>query len=197
MTGLKQAAYAERQLPEIVGLTDRIEYVDTWNATSEEIAWAAGLFEGEGHIGNRPYSDRLGTQRVLRLRMTDHDVVERFAVIVGGGTIYGPFVRGRWKPIWDWQCTRWEDIERILTAFRPLLGVRRGVAADELLANPARPVGGQRQEECGRGHDMSEGSPNVYTHPATGDRQCRTCKRVVKANFRARRKAARQRRGVE
>lgn len=51
----------------------------------EEIAWAAGLFEGEGCItvsNGRP---------VMRLNSTDADTPRRFCEIVGAGKVYGPY----------------------------------------------------------------------------------------------------------
>jgi hypothetical protein len=74
-------------------------------ASAEEIAWAAGLFEGEGSItrfGRRGGSFDLR----LGLNMTDEDVVIRFDAIVDRGKVYGPYVpvsRGApRKPIWNW-----------------------------------------------------------------------------------------------
>ena len=52
--------------------------------STSEVAWAAGLFEGEGtitHSGGRPR---------LALKMTDDWPVRRFAEIVGG-SVYGPY----------------------------------------------------------------------------------------------------------
>jgi len=54
-------------------------------ATPEEIAWAAGLFEGEGCI------TMTSGHAVLRLSNTDEWVVRRFAEIVGRGVVYGPY----------------------------------------------------------------------------------------------------------
>lgn len=160
------------------------------NGTEAEIAWAAGVFEGEGHITNRPYKDRKGTQRVLRLRMTDKDVVDRFQRIVDCGQRYGPFKDDckRNKPIHDWQCTKWSEIERVLNAFLPWLGERRREAAVALLANPGRPPGGRKQDVCGRGHSLRDGDPNVYVSPG-GVRHCRACKSVVYKRYHERRKA--------
>ncbi len=51
-----------------------------------EIAWAAGLFEGEGSIST-PLVDR---QR-LQLKMNAEASVRRFADALGVGTVYGPY----------------------------------------------------------------------------------------------------------
>lgn len=107
------------------------------------IAWAAGLFEGEGCINiakNKPESDNLFAR--LTMVTTDKDVLERFALIVEGGHInpvpwqYKPNRAGIRvsKPQWRWKAGSEHDVETILTAFYPYLGERRRVKADEALA---------------------------------------------------------------
>jgi hypothetical protein len=70
-------------------------------ASSEEIAWAAGLFDGEGSITH--------TDRDLQasLKNTDLELVTRFDAIVGRGRVYGPYEHPgrdgfRRKPYWIW-----------------------------------------------------------------------------------------------
>jgi hypothetical protein len=69
----------------------------------EEIAWAAGLFEREGTITQ--------SQGVVNMRVTstDGDVLERFARVVKGGRVYGPYPNRRRdgckrKPFYVWVC---------------------------------------------------------------------------------------------
>ena len=71
--------------------------------TSEEIAWAAGLFEGEGcaTVSN-------GRPRLV-LRMTDEESVRRFGDTVGIGRVYGPYTYPGKSPIWVWLCDRPAD----------------------------------------------------------------------------------------
>jgi hypothetical protein len=70
-------------------------------ASAEEIAWAAGLFEGEGAISRHGRSGKFDLR--VSLNMTDEDVVRRFDAIVDRGKIYGPYssYRGH-KPVWNW-----------------------------------------------------------------------------------------------
>lgn len=70
-------------------------------ASAEEIAWAAGLFDGEGSI---THTDR---DLQLLLKNTDLELVERFDLIVGRGHAYGPYLyesRDGYnrKPAWCW-----------------------------------------------------------------------------------------------
>jgi hypothetical protein len=98
-------------------------------ARREEIAWAAGLFEGEGCI------TQSSGQSVLRLNSTDLDVLERFHAAVGRGEIYGPYEnrpsRFRRKPFWVWVCPRSDAVD-VIAELGPWLGSRRLARAREL-----------------------------------------------------------------
>lgn len=99
-------------------------------ATSEELAWAAGLFEGEGSISPR----RNGKPR-LQVKMTDEDVVRRLRDVVGG-VVYGPYQAKATdghdrKPYWVWTNGP-RDPSEIFDHFRPWLGARRLERAAEL-----------------------------------------------------------------
>ena len=98
--------------------------------TEVDIAWAAGLFEGEGcvHLYRGRYVH-------LSLEMTDEDVVRRFAKIVGA-TVYGPYApRGAGSRKLSWQaqiCAR-PAAEVVFKAFSPYLGMRRKEKVNEVL----------------------------------------------------------------
>jgi hypothetical protein len=100
------------------------------DSCNPEVAWAAGLFEGEGsitHSKGRPQ---------LRIQMADLEVLERFLEIFGVGTIYGPYTRGhqdgcKRKPTWIWVC----DGPMVSVLFRtlaPWLSTRRRARAREI-----------------------------------------------------------------
>lgn len=112
--------------------------------TTHDMAWAAGLFEGEGSIQLYPDKRREGVWlRWLGLAMTDEDVVRRFREVVGAGHISlrpSPPTNPHWSPCWYWQASRWLEIERILGEFMPYFGDRRRAKAEEMLAHaPAEP----------------------------------------------------------
>jgi hypothetical protein len=50
-----------------------------------EIAWAAGLFDGEGT------ATICGGQRRLAVKMADEESVRRFHAAIGVGKVYGPY----------------------------------------------------------------------------------------------------------
>lgn len=102
-------------------------------ADQDLIAWAAGLFEGEGSI---TIYNRLGGKSVMMcLAMSDEDVVRRFFSIVGCGKVYFRAPREKQnKPQWRWQIAAAREVERVLHSFRPYFGKRRLQKADEALA---------------------------------------------------------------
>ena len=98
------------------------------------MAWAAGLFEGEGCIAP-------GGRRALTLRMCDEDVVRRFARVVGAGRVRQHYSGNeRHRPSWEWSVGTYDDCRRILLAFLPHLGDRRAAKAREVLASPPKYV---------------------------------------------------------
>ncbi len=103
-----------------------------------DIAWAAGLFEGEGcfYVGNPKGPD--GKRRArpqMNISMCDEDVLVRFKAIVGGGHLLKLKYRKSeaHRPLWKWQTQSRGEIARIGELFRPWLGVRRLKRFDEVL----------------------------------------------------------------
>lgn len=97
------------------------------NASPVEIAWAAGIFEGEGSI--------VPTHRKsirLQLHMTDQDIVRRFAALVNAGQVYS-LERGSHKTIYYWTCGQHKAVVAFMDAVWPWLGARRRARWTELL----------------------------------------------------------------
>ena len=94
------------------------------------IAWAAGLFEGEGSITNNR------TRAKLNLAMTDKDVVEKFASIIGYGNVNPKKNHKKpshWKDQWEWSVGKQSEVRRILSLLLPYLGNRRAYKALNIL----------------------------------------------------------------
>lgn len=94
-----------------------------------DIAWAAGLFEGEGSW----CVTRQGYARAA-LSSTDHDVAARFVAIVGVGSFYGPCF-GRppsRKPYWRWTATNPQDFVHFAQLVEGQLGQRRLARLNEI-----------------------------------------------------------------
>lgn len=101
-----------------------------------KLAWAAGLFEGEGSI--TPFGRvRKDGSRLWRLCMgsTDLDVLHRLQAVFGG-RLFGPFVRtnrASHKPMWTWALYPQAEVEETLARMVPFLCERRAERAHEAL----------------------------------------------------------------
>ena len=164
--------------------------VDKW--ARENIAWAAGVFEGEGCIKLIPVSDP--NRIALSLVMTDADVVYRFHSTLGLGFVGKPTVRGCHKPYWTWTCTRGEHVQAILAAFWEFLGERRKLKAEKVIRfySAMRQHSGARRF-CPHGHEYTE--DNTYIWSGFGDkkyRACKKCRKIYDKNRKQRLKIARR-----
>ena len=111
-----------------------------------DIAWAAGLFEGEGAICSaQKYKSvrnangekrKSGFRWWLVIHSTDHDVLRQFAKVVGAGRFYGPYADKRssgYKPQLRWATSTLEETQAVLSLLVPYLGERRRAKAIECL----------------------------------------------------------------
>ncbi len=96
------------------------------NPSPTDIAWAAGLFEGEGclHRHKRGYG-------ALFLAMTDEDIVRRFAAIFGL-KVYGPYKTGH-KPSYVARTEKFELVQHAFATMYRYLGPRRREAGRKML----------------------------------------------------------------
>jgi hypothetical protein len=101
----------------------------------QELAWAAGLFEGEGCITVSHNGSGTKNQPVLRLNMIDEDTVRRFQRAVGCGPVkaYVFKSQGTRKPQFWWYVTSFEKVQAVLAMLWFGLGQRRRVRAVEVL----------------------------------------------------------------
>lgn len=86
-----------------------------------QIAWAAGLFEGEGCV-----------RRQLEIEMTDKDVIYKFWEIMNCGNVYYR-ERPDVKPTWRWKVGNKRDVVKCLSLMLPYFGSRRGHKALNIL----------------------------------------------------------------
>lgn len=101
--------------------------------TPADLAWAAGIIEGEGtiHVRNR------GTHQtvVLGVTMSDLDVLEHLRGVLGVGTIVGPYQqRPGVKPLWHWNVTCARHVAAAVMTLYPLLHERRREQVRKVLA---------------------------------------------------------------
>lgn len=98
----------------------------------ENLAWAAGLFEGEGCFSTR-MTGKKDRGICARLKMSDEDVVRRFYTVVGLGNMNGPYFAPKKKPVWIWQTGSFEVVQAIMAMLWPWLHSRRRARIKELL----------------------------------------------------------------
>jgi hypothetical protein len=86
-----------------------------------QLAWAAGLYEGEGTV-----------RRQLEIEMTDKDVITKFRDIMDCGYVTYRERPGV-KPTWRWRVGNKHDVARCLTLMLPFFGNRRAYKALNIL----------------------------------------------------------------
>jgi len=112
-----------------------------WNR--EQVAWVAGLIEGEGTIRihktspNQPRAKAIYAHPMVSVQMTDEDVVRRAHEWTGLGHVLGPYnvpSRPGSKPIWMWTINKKDHAMTLIAMVWPYLGERRSEQARRTLA---------------------------------------------------------------
>jgi hypothetical protein len=115
-----------------------------------EAAWLAGIIEGEGSIRIEPKNGV-----VVRLSMTDEDVVRKVSAMCGAGNFFPLKPHAAWKahykPQFRWELGRREDVVPFLQAILPHLGSRRGARVREALSMP---LPARMRTHCEKGHPL-------------------------------------------
>jgi hypothetical protein len=135
-----------------------------------EIAWAAGLFDGEGTTFTT--SDHHSLQ--LSLAQVNRQNLERFQRAVGGlGRIHRPIHHTDRQPISKFAAYG-PDAWVVIQVLNPFLGQeKRDQALRALLSYSFRTVK-SRQGFCQRGHEYAK--VGAYLNPSRG-RECVACRR--------------------
>lgn len=127
-------------------------------ATREDLAWAAGLFEGEGCISVSGKGPSLAPSCCLG--MTDEDIVRKFHRIIGKGSVLvrKPVPRadgtGHYKAICAWRTAGFRSTQYVIALLWNWLGARRRQRAAEILTR-FRTFPIRRPKSCKYGHDLS------------------------------------------
>jgi hypothetical protein len=102
------------------------------DATAEEIAWVAGLFEGEGCFRATGPANRYAYAIIV---IREKEVLERVQKIVGCGRIHRRTdSRPNHSITWAWQIAKREESVRFMNAIWPWLSNRRKDQAKEAWA---------------------------------------------------------------
>ena len=144
----------------------------------EELAWAAGFFDGEGCTGyaNQHTNKRRG-HAYLSVAQAERYPLERFMAAVGFGAIHGPVLMENRKPKWNYRIDSFEKVQTVIALLWTWLGptkraqaklkLTQGIASAKMLRN------NQWLLVCKRGHSYAE--VGTYVQPRTGFRTCRAC----------------------
>ncbi len=99
--------------------------------TDPQIAWAAGLFEGEGCITwktrrGKPYP-------YVMMTMTDKDVMQKFCSMFGLSLYHRPKRKSHWQDQWAVETGAKHKVKELLSAMLPFFGERRAYKASNTL----------------------------------------------------------------
>lgn len=110
--------------------------------SEKDVAWFAGLFEGEGCLTFVTDRKSGGGSWRLCLHSTDEDIVLRIQDLFGGKVRLDTAHKKKttYKPIWQWALYRKDEINKIVTVLYPYMGIRRKAKFDEFLAYYNNPV---------------------------------------------------------
>lgn len=101
--------------------------------TEVELAWLAGLLEGEGSFSKAPPSE--SNRPRISIQMTDEDVIKRVATIFGVAYIYPRrFTDDNWKQSFQVVLRGKKAIE-LMRRLRPHMGERRTKRIDEVISS--------------------------------------------------------------
>ena len=108
--------------------------------TDKDLYWMSGLLEGEGYFGinKRKYTTKDGTikeylEPYIHLQMTDKDVVEKYASIIGSTIRTHQSKRENRKLLYRCGLNGKKKVIPLLQELYPLMGKRRQQRIKELL----------------------------------------------------------------
>jgi hypothetical protein len=132
----------------------RYDRIVSWQPDREELAWAAGFFDGEGCFSWTDKS-RWGCAVIAQ---TNRESLGRFQEAVGGiGKIYGPYSPSRdggWsrRPQWSFRVHRREHVQAVAAMLWFKLGpIKRAQAMKVLAKYPRVCAKGDRLVPSARG----------------------------------------------
>jgi len=118
------------------------ELANKGSLNREELAWAAGLFDGEGWINIMHPSNRPGYQQLeVGLTQTDRQVLDRFKSAVGNlGSVYGPYGPRKlgWSSYFRWQTATFEKGQAVIAMLWNFLSPVKKAQATEVLLEMRR-----------------------------------------------------------
>jgi hypothetical protein len=117
-------------------------------STREALAWAAGYFDGEGHVAVSRRTGRDRANHTLRVDISqtrNPSDLRRFRDAVGVGRINGPYAKKNplWSEHWVFSAHGFEKVQHIIATLWPWLGEKKRAQATAVLLE-ARSLYGRR-----------------------------------------------------
>lgn len=140
-----------------------------------ELAWLAGLLEGEGaFIVQRVPADAHQAARIrirISLQMTDQDVVQKVRDVVGLGTVrLAKAQKAHHKDTHQWQVSAMKPVTDLMELLRPLMGERRQAQIGACLA-AIEEAGESRSVAAGMGSPSTRSTAAGVTCASTRSRR--------------------------
>lgn len=125
-----------------------------------ELAWAAGLFDGEGHISSTRSTARPKHVKLyMHVSMCDEASVNRFCEAVGVGHVTELKRKTVMnKTVWRWQLQSTDKVKKALDAIWPYLGEIKKADATRALERRAEYDATDKfaRTKCKNGHGFPE-----------------------------------------
>lgn len=143
-----------------------------------DIAWLAGIIEGEGCINIERKRGRASASILLRLAMTDRDVVERAASILGSEVREAKPAKSHYKRVYTTCIFGGDAAAWIADLWDYFGGRRRAKGIDALTAYCNGKARTRNDGLCKRGHQILEAG-TTYVDKRTGQQWCKKCKLLL------------------
>lgn len=169
-------------------------------ARDGELAWAAGLFDGDGSTALLKHRTHPGYS-FAELSITQAsaggvpEVLTRFRDAVAAGRCYGPYGgSATHQPVYRWKAMSVAEVELVLAAIWPWLSAPKLSQAGSVMAiiraqmplPRGNPAWGSHKTHCVHGHELASARLRPYrprfasasTRKRTGHRGCLECLRL-------------------
>lgn len=144
-----------------------------------DLAWFAGIMEGEGYFGVRKHSGL-----TLEVTMTDKDVIDRVASLFPFGTRNERTLPSGKIAYW-WGVTKQSAVAGLMMTLLPLMGNRRRQKIIDCLQHwKATPLPKAMWTHCKHGHALAGANLRVIKEGKYEKRRCVECGRLRQQKYR-------------
>jgi len=143
------------------------------NITELELAWLAGLLEGEGC-----FSHKSSNAMYINCSMTDEDIIRKIESIIGEGSVT-TYQKPDRKRVWTWRTGNRRTVIDLCKLLLPYMGERRSAKIQEMidydLANP------KKRQEKGK---VQHGTRTMYSSYGCRCEHCKAAEAYYYSNER-------------